>query len=205
MTGEARATDDPALQAPVLTFPPEESEIVRTLYSSANVILEYGSGGSTVLAAQSTAKAVFSVESDRDWTDNLQKYLDWHHPGSKVRLHHVDIGPTKQWGWPQTEAAWRQFHHYPISVWDRNDFTHPDVVLIDGRFRPACFVTTALRITKPVIVLWDDYLDRDIYHEIERWVKPTSYHGRMARFDLTPRTLESSDFSWVMKQFTRLL
>ncbi len=37
-----------------------------------------------------------------------------------------------------------------------------------GDFRIACFVTAYLRATKPVIVLFDDYLDRRHYHVVER-------------------------------------
>lgn len=36
--------------APALSFPPAEAEAVRRAYA-AEVVLEYGSGGSTVLAA----------------------------------------------------------------------------------------------------------------------------------------------------------
>ncbi|WP_240997067.1 hypothetical protein, partial [Pseudomonas viridiflava] len=52
------------------------------------------------------------------------------------------------------------FHTYPLKVWDEPYFEQPDVILIDGRFRIACFVTAYLRATKPMIVLFDDYLDR---------------------------------------------
>jgi hypothetical protein len=54
-----------AMERPELTFSPEVAELVRETYAQAQVILEYGSGGSTVLASEMAGKTVFSVESDK--------------------------------------------------------------------------------------------------------------------------------------------
>ena len=42
--------DHAAIRKPELTFSPEVADLVRETYAAASVILEYGSGGSTVLA-----------------------------------------------------------------------------------------------------------------------------------------------------------
>lgn len=191
--------------APVLTLPPEEAAIVRQCYASARVILEYGSGGSTLLASGDKDKTIFSVESDAEWSANLAEFFVSHPPAAKVILHTVNVGPTGSWGRPLNEKAWKRYYNYPLSVWDRPDFVEPDLILIDGRFRAACFVAAALRISRPTLLLWDDYTNRKAYHEVERWILPTSIHGRMARFDLAPMVLEGKDLSWVLKQFTRVL
>jgi len=196
-------TDAP--DAPVLTLPPEEAALVKERYAAASVILEYGSGGSTLLAAGEKGKTIFSVESDKDWSAKLGRYFKAHPPEANVVLHTVDVGPTGEWGMPLDSSGWKKYHEYPLSVWDRPDFTHPDLILIDGRFRAACFVSAALRISRPTVVLWDDYVNRKSYHEVERWVRPTSFHGRLARFDLEPITLIGSDLSWAITQFTRPL
>jgi hypothetical protein len=50
----------------VLTLPADEARLLQDHYARAGVVLEYGSGGSTLLAAR-LGKQVFSVESDAAW------------------------------------------------------------------------------------------------------------------------------------------
>jgi hypothetical protein len=166
-----------------LTFSPTEQDFLVKYYEAAGVILEYGSGGSTVLAAK-LGKTVTSVESDRDWAERLA-----HHVATisdKVQVHWADIGPTGPWGAPMRPREFGKFHSYALSVWDRPDFVQPDLVLIDGRFRAACLVAVMIRATKPVTVLIDDYAKRSYYHGVERLARKEEMAGRMARFTVTP-------------------
>ena len=173
-----------------LTFPEAEARHVRARYAAARIILEYGSGGSTVLAASQPGKYVIAVESDRAWAIDLQKRIDQAALASPAVVWHVDIGATGRWGRPIDDAAWQKYHHYPLSIWSEPFFRHPDLVLIDGRFRAACLLAVALRITRPVTVLFDDYVPRPAYHVVERVVRPTLAVGRMAEFHLEPRPAE---------------
>lgn len=188
---------------PRLTLPGPEAALVSEAYGAAGVVLEYGSGGSTVLAAELPGKRVFSVESDPVWAGNLQAYLDAAGLAAGVSLHVADIGPTGDWGAPVGDEGWRRYHRYPLSVWDRADFRHPDVVLVDGRFRAACFVAVMVRITRPVTLLFDDYVGRKPYHRVETWAAPVSQVGRMARFQLEPRVFPSADITRIFELFTR--
>lgn len=169
-----------------LTLPEAEAVLVAKHYSAASVILEYGSGGSTRLAAQLNGKLVVSVESDRDWAITLQKELDVEKLPSPAIVYHVDIGETGAWGRPIDDSHWQQYYRYPTAVWEEAFFRHPDVVLIDGRFRLACFATLCLRISKHVTVLFDDYVNRPRYQVVGDLIPPTEIVGRMARFDLHP-------------------
>ncbi len=183
---------------PDLTMPREEAEALAEAYRGAGVILEYGSGGSTVMAGEMTGKTIFAVESDPRW---LRRMADWfaaNPPVSPVTLHHGNIGETRKWGHPKGEADWRRFADYPLSVWDRPDFRHPDVVLVDGRFRVGCVLATALRILRPVVVMFDDYTPRAAYRAVERFVAPVGRIGRMARFEVTPMRLEMADLRAVI-------
>lgn len=172
---------------PVLTFPEAEANHLRAAYKAATVILEYGSGGSTVLAANLPGKLVISVESDRDWAISLERQFNAVSLPSPAIVWHADIGPTGEWGRPVSEDAWQKFHRYPTSVWVQPFFRHPDLILIDGRFRPACFVTACLRISRPVTVLFDDYTERPVYHVVEKLAKPLRIIGRMAEFRIEPQ------------------
>jgi hypothetical protein len=189
------------LEAPKLTLPPEEAAAVAAAYAAAQVILEYGSGGSTLLAAENARAKVFSVESDAAWVEKMRGWFASHPAKAQLVLHHADIGPTKDWGMPANHRHVRQWAGYPNSVWDLPGFVQPDTVLIDGRFRLACFLTVLLRSTAPVTVLWDDYTDRPAYHQAEKLLKPARFHGRMAVFELTPQPLAPADLGWVAEAF----
>lgn len=171
-----------------LSFPPEVADLVRARYAAARVILEYGSGGSTLLGAGQQGKLIFSVESDRDWAIALQTRIDLADLPSPAIIHYADIGPTGRWGRPVDDSHWHKYHHYPLQIWSAPFFRHPDLILIDGRFRAACLVAACLHITRPVTVLFDDYVDRAAYHVVERMVQPRQTVGRMAEFHLTPQS-----------------
>ncbi len=181
---------------PTMTFPEEVAEYVEEQYSSANVVLEYGSGGSTVLAAELPALKCFSVESDRKWADNLAKWIGENVPNSCTVIHYANIGPTQDWGWPRNIGRLNtiRFAQYPRSVWRRRDFEHPDIVLIDGRFRVGCFLTTISKIERPVTILFDDYTEREHYRVVEQFATPTQLVGRMAVFEVVPRRLSVKDW-----------
>lgn len=195
--------DGKAFSRPVITLPPAEEAAVRHHYEQARVILEYGSGGSTVIAAELPGKVVFSVESDVKWLAGMQGYFDANQTASTVRMHHGRVGRTKAWGFPQTEDQFRKWPGYSLSVWDLPEFVHPDVVLIDGRFRPACFLSVLFKITQPTTVLWDDYIDRPAYHEVEALAKPVEMIGRMARFELTPTPIPADRLLWILQTYLR--
>lgn len=195
-------TDGP-IQRPVITLPPDEERAVRQYYARAQVILEYGSGGSTVVAAELPGKTVFSVESDVKWLQMMQGYFAVNPPVSTVHMHHGKVGRTKAWGFPQTDEHFRKWPGYSLTVWDLPEFLHPDLVLIDGRFRPACFLTTLFRISRPITVLWDDYIDRPAYHEVEDLVKPVEMIGRMARFEISPMAIPAERLLWILQTYLR--
>lgn len=171
---------------PEQTLPEAEADHLRRVYSQARVILEYGSGWSTGLAASMAGKIIVSVESDRHWAASMQAWLRRQDRASQPRVVHADIGPTGTWGRPRSARQWPKFYRYYNAIWGDPDFEHPDVVLIDGRFRPACFATVCLRITRPVRVVFDDYVPRPKYHLVEGFATPHRIVGRMAEFLLEP-------------------
>lgn len=176
------------VQRPDLTMPEAEAAALRAAYAGASVVLEYGSGGSTVLAAEAGAE-VWAVESDAAWAAKMQAWFAAHPTTGRARVVHADIGPTRDWGHPVDESRLRQWPDYALKVWDLPGFRHPDVVLVDGRFRLGCFLTVAHRITRPVTLFFDDYVPRTAYHKAADLVAPAAIIGRMARFDLTPLPL----------------
>lgn len=191
MPGNGIDTDN--TEWPPFNFPEAEESALRAAYEKAQVILEYGSGGSTVYAASLPGRRVFSVETDRDWAVRLQTRLDEDDLPGMVTVLHVDIGPTGMWGRPLSPAAWPRFSSYVLDVWSETFMRHPDVVLIDGRFRAACMIAVLTMIRRPVRVLFDDYAERTPYHMVEDFIRPVEMAGRMAIFDAAPGLLEPGD------------
>jgi hypothetical protein len=179
------------ISRPELTLPDAEAETLREAYEGARVILEYGSGGSTVMAGDMADKRVFSVESDKDWASMMRQWFAENPPkgGTQVDVIWSDVGPTKEWGYPTDMRNYMRFPRYPLEVWDMPDFEQPDVVLVDGRFRTGCAMATALRTTKPVKLFIDDYKRRKAYHVVEEFFGAPVLTGRMAGFDVKPMSL----------------
>ncbi|MFP3608398.1 hypothetical protein SB753_41840, partial [Paraburkholderia sp. SIMBA_053] len=73
-------------------------ELERQLFLSslkkAKRYFEFGSGGSTVWAVKE-GLTVYGVESDAKWVSALKGTL-----GQQCQVEAVDIGPTKEWGFP---------------------------------------------------------------------------------------------------------
>lgn len=191
------------LSRPELTLPPAEADWLRAAYQAADVILEYGSGGSTVMASEMAGKTITSVESDRNWVAMMQRWFEENPSASTPMIHHADIGPTGEWGMPDGDKRWRAWPKYPLEIWQAEDFQQPDVVLIDGRFRVGCLLAVLFAAKKPVTVYFDDYANREAYHDVERFVRPTEIRGRMARFDIQPTELIGERLLDVIQMMTR--
>jgi hypothetical protein len=198
-----------SLMAPVtrpeLTLPDAEAARLRAAYEGASVVLEYGSGGSTVMAGELPNTKVFSVESDPDWAAMMREWFAQNPPalGSEVDVIWADLGETKEWGYPKNRSGYMRYARYPLAVWDLDEFCQPDVVLVDGRFRTGCAMATALRTQKPVTLLFDDYANRGQYHRVERYLGAPELHGRMAEFTVAPSTLDAIDLLEIVEMMIR--
>lgn len=197
-------TVDP-IREPTFTFPPDEGELVAREFAHATSILEYGSGGSTVLAARSTQAKVLSIESDKDWADKMTSFLKAQDlGGDRVKIHWSDVGPTGKWGYPKDQSKFRKYPNYAFCPWEDFEVT-PDVVLIDGRFRLACFAATLLFVKKPTTVLFGEYNARNAYKPAGQFAQPVKSMGRMAKFVIKPRNYSAAEFATMTRWFFALV
>ena len=152
--------------------------------------LEYGTGGSTVLASRMGVPRIIGVESDRRWLEAVRHKIGLSDTSSGLELLHVDIGPTGDWGFPVSDIGWRQFAEYPAAPWRaENARDIVDLIMIDGRFRVACFLTSLLFARPKTRILFDDYYDRPYYFSVEAFVQPVARHDRIAEF-VVPAEIE---------------
>jgi hypothetical protein len=186
----ALMASEAAANAPVVSdtpwLPKPAAERLREMLEAANCYLEYGSGATTMLAATIGVSDVVSTESDPNWLAALRYKLRLLESQTRAELIHIDIGPTGNWGFPTSEAHWRNYPNYPVAAWTHclSHSLTPDVVLIDGRFRVACFLSSLLFGAPGARILFDDYFDRPYYHCVERFLRPAARHDRAAEFEI---------------------
>ncbi|MBV7482836.1 hypothetical protein [Bordetella sp. BOR01] len=163
----------------------EGQALLAECLSKAEVFLEYGSGGSSVMASGSAVRKIYSVDSDQPFLQAVQaRIAQTGGDSSKYVPIYIDIGPTGAWGRPSdhgSAALWPAYVNEPWTTM-KNHGEAPDLVLIDGRFRVASFLISALFAPAGCIILFDDYFDRPAYHVVEKYLKPVRAAGRMAQF-----------------------
>lgn len=184
------ATTSPAAQTSISDaplMPDVAADRLRHLLETATCYMEYGSGGTTVTAAAMNVPEIVTTESDPDWLAAVGHKVRALGSSTRAELIHVDIGPTGKWGYPTSRANWKDYATYPVRAWAycSSRGLSPDVVLVDGRFRVACFLATLLHAAAGTAVIFDDYLDRPHYHGVERFARPVAMHQRAAEFAVT--------------------
>ena len=114
---------------------PNEAALFEQHVSKAGVYMEYGCGGSTMLACKSGAGEVFSVDSHPLWIAQVRDAA--RSCPINVTMMHVDVGPVRTFGFPvNTNLTASREYASAISSVPR---PHVDFVLIDGRWRVSSF------------------------------------------------------------------
>lgn len=188
----ARLCANPSYQAmsddlPDRPFMPEEE--IATLQrhlDGCEIYLEYGCGGSTLFAGGLGVPSIYSVESDPQWMARIQTGFKrrFGAKSGKLLTIYADLGPTGEWGYPNDSSHASKWPDYALAPWRllAQHQQSPGVVLIDGRFRVACFLTTLISAAPGTVILFDDYLNRPQYHVVEQHCLRIATYGRLAVF-----------------------
>ena len=143
---------------------------------------EWGMGKSTTHAVAAGCKRVVSVETSRQWLKTVEASI-----GRTDRFHpiHVDLGPVGAWGRPSSYRERANFDAYfdaPFRVGSK-----PELLLIDGRFRVACWAQAMISAEPQTLIIFDDYVGRGHYQVVEEISQPIAVAGRQAVFVRPPR------------------
>lgn len=142
--------------------------------------LEFGTGGSTYLAAKFGIEFV-AVDSDPFFLKSVQKKIRDDGLARPVgqSFHYADIGLTAHWGRPigpglnspRRLEKFRRYSDPPPQSFEGG--RAPDLVLVDGRFRVACVLKTlrALRNERGWTIAMDDYGDRPHFHVVSEFAE----------------------------------
>lgn len=88
-----------------------EKELFVSLLGSSHAFLEFGCGGSTLLAIEHSLRFIASVDTDQAWIENLKANDVVNKAISSRRLHFilVDLGPVGERGVPSGESQIRSW------------------------------------------------------------------------------------------------
>lgn len=187
------------------TFDNQSTIPFTSLIRNCRFYLEYGSGGSTVMAAR-LGKSFISVDTDKLFLRSVNKKIGPRFPTQQ--LIHADIGLTGPWGKPlcrkhPSSRRLRKWRAYAETPWRFVSNGHlPDLVLVDGRFRVAATLTcfAHLRTSPAARILVDDYIDRPYYHIVEKHANLTDVFGRMAVFQ--PKAQDGGDLDETIDRYS---
>jgi hypothetical protein len=167
-------------------------EFVRLLKVSKGY-LEFGSGGSTIQAAELEIPTL-SVEADSFFASAVRRALP---PNASVEIIDIRIGLTGKWSRPiftfpsrRRLTRWARYSSAPFVRLKQLGW-FPDLVLVDGRFRRACALTCASEAYSyqgSINLLFDDYFnsDREHYRSVQQWLGAPTRLGRAALFKVGP-------------------
>lgn len=149
----------------------------RELLMGSKIYAEYGSGRSTIWVHSNTECKIYSVESDNKWASAVCEVIGL---SDRLELHLANIGPVGGSGRPVSYQFAENFKDYTDWIWMKD--ISPDLVLIDGRFRVCCFLTSLMNAREGTKIVFDDYEDRPHYHFVERHLSYDCLYGRQALF-----------------------
>jgi hypothetical protein len=150
--------------------------LFKRIMASAVNYAEYGCGESTVWVSENTQTSIHSIDSSREWINLVREKIG----GREANLQWVDCGDLGDWGTPLSFEKRSNFKNYALSAWACN--TKPDTVLVDGRFRVYCFLTSLKYAAEGVRIIFDDYTNRPHYHIVEEFVPRSETCGRQCLF-----------------------
>lgn len=144
---------------------------------------EYGCGASTNWVLRNTNADVISVDSSQEWILKVEND-NGNISSERKNFTFADLGPVADWGYPIDYSKKDSFHNYTDAIWmhDRK----PTTILIDGRFRVCCFLTSLKYANEGDKIIFDDYTIRPNYHCVEKFLQRHSVCGRQCLFIVPP-------------------
>jgi hypothetical protein len=179
----ARRLRGPQEEAEPALFDGEDALFVEAV-ANARAYGEYGMGTSTRWMARNTTAQIHAVDSARAWVEDTRRRIG---DSERVRLDWIDVGPVGAWGMPRDFSRRQTFLTYVRSLWEAE--TRPEVVLIDGRFRLACWFESIASAPPGARIVFDDYVGRAPFYVVEEYLKPARTNSRQALF-VVPETVD---------------
>ena len=179
-----------------------DDSLFKDVLKTSKIFGEYGCGSSTEWVLKNTNANILSVDSSRDWVDKISSGNAAYN--KRIKLKHIDLGKVENWGRPVGYEKSYNLINYFTWIWTQDIL--PDTVLIDGRFRVCCFLTSIKYANENTKIIFDDYNNRPYYHVVEKFIKKEQTCGRQALFVVEDKkninidllNIEINNFRYVM-------
>jgi hypothetical protein len=147
---------------------PDELALLQKASRRRQHAVEFGCGASTVLLLRNGVGAVDSVDSQPAWVSRVSDEPDAAEAlrTGRLRMHCIDIGPTRKWGHPVGDESKARWPQYAQAVWQAALPLPVDFVLVDGRFRVACALMALLKVRPDALAFHDFWTRLEVYGEI---------------------------------------
>lgn len=168
---------------PWITF--TAARFLEELLSPEWRVFEYGAGGSTLFFAE-RVRELITVEHDQDWLHRTAVGLRWrptlrwhaHLVKPVVRTEPTPYAATDPLSYASTDPRYEgmSFRDYAASI-ERYDNRHFDLILIDGRARPACFMHSVAKVKLGGYIVLDN-AEREQYAYVEQAARRLGFEVR---------------------------
>ena len=151
----------------------DEKKLFDDTIKHSKNYLEYGLGGTTLRSIQKSGANIFSVDTSEAWIEYMRQYLIIKkNENKRLSIFYLDIGPTRQFGYPVSTKNKSSFPLYSSDIFKRIDKDIIDLVMIDGRFRVACTLKIIIECySNPELrILFHDFWDRPQYHILLKYL-----------------------------------
>jgi hypothetical protein len=168
----------------------DELEFLREQLRNTEFLLEYGTGGSTLLALNAGPKRIVSCETDAGYIDDFRlKHASDFWNFSMIELRHLDVGVTKKWGYPVETFTDSQADGYFRVIEEHAD---ADTVFIDSRFRVAVAAKCYLFLGDDAKFLIHDF-DRKHYLPVLEFLELEEQVGTLALLKKRPNSSDRAE------------
>lgn len=169
----------------------EEKELLKKHLLQTKNYLEFGTGGSILFALINSEVNITSVDTNIGWINFIKKYrIIRNNLEKRLKIFFVDIGPTKHWGYPVDDREQAKFPDFSSKIFQLSDPSKYDLILVDGRFRVACTLSSILHChqNKNLTLMIHDYSIREDYKIVEKFLEKTDEAKTLFVFKIKENT-----------------
>ena len=178
-----------------------DDDLFKKLLLEVKIYFEYGCGKSTKYVYKKSNATIFSVDTSKDWAAKIL-HLPKDNNKNRLNVKWIDVGDVADWGYPVSFKKKINFVEYANWFWNLG--LKPNLVLIDGRFRILCFLTSIKFGPIGTKIVFDDYINRPFYHVAEDFLKIKDVCGRQALFEIDRNSKKLVDES-VISEFKNVI
>ena len=161
-----------------------DDKLFKDLIKNIGTYFEYGCGKSTEYAYKYSYCKIYSVDTDHSWVKKTQLLTNGK-KDTRLNIDWINVGNVEKWGYPLTYAKRKYFFNYANDFYKKT--CKPDLVLIDGRLRVFCFLITLKNAPNGTKIIFDDYINRSLYHVAEEFSPLLDKCGRQALFEVNSK------------------